>query len=254
MIVRASGGRCPSAAAASTSWPYFAARSVPSDATGATGDWHDVLALPMGDMAMVVGDSSGRGAKASPLKEALQPALRRLALGGAPPGGILARLRAGLRKTDAGLATVVYVVVAPRRREVGYVSAGHPPPLLVGSDGSARFLGGSLGPPLGAPWASSEPSLGRHRLRPGDTLVLYTDGLIESPERDVETGLRRLAGLARRWAGAPLDEVCARLVGLGLDRDGPPDDLTALAVRWGQAEPGSCSVKASGRATTPKGK
>ena len=71
-----------------------AASFLPSDrAGGASGDWHDVIALPSGDVAVAVGDAAGRGVQASPLKDALQGGLRRMALTGAPPLELLAHLR-----------------------------------------------------------------------------------------------------------------------------------------------------------------
>jgi serine phosphatase RsbU (regulator of sigma subunit) len=210
-----------------------AAASVPSDpVTGATGDWHDVLALPGRDVAVVVGDAAGRGARAAPLKDALQRAVRQLTGRGATPATILARLRSMLAPIDDGLATVVYAVVRPSRGDVVFANAGHPPPLLIGGDGSLRFLVDSLGPALGAPDTGSDLVLGRSPLQPQDTLILYSDGLIEKGhDRDVCRGFHRLAALAERCAGAPVCDVRERLVDLGLDGPWPLDDLTALVLR-----------------------
>jgi serine phosphatase RsbU (regulator of sigma subunit) len=212
------------AAAASIPWD-------PSDA--ASGDWYDTLDLPNGDMGFVVGDAAGRGAQAAPVKEALQPALRQLAECGAGPGEILEHLRRIVGPVDDGLATVVYAVVAPDAGDVVLVSAGHPPPLLVHEDGSAQFLSEGVAPPLGAPCRESGAAVSHARLAPGDTLVLYTDGLIERPGRDIADGLRRLAASASGWARASVAEVCPALMRLGYAGGRPVDDLTALAVRFG---------------------
>lgn len=158
-----------------------AAASVPSDpVTGATGDWHDVIALPGRDVAVVVGDAAGRGARAAPLKQALQQAARQWTARGATPAAVVAHLRALLAPIDDGLATVFYAVVRPTRGDVVFANAGHPPPLLIGRDGSTRLLTDSLGPPLGAPCTGADIASGRIPLPPQETLVLYSDGLIET--------------------------------------------------------------------------
>lgn len=220
-----------------------AARSLSADgANGASGDWHDLLRLPMGRLAIVVGDAGGRGAQASPLKMALQGALRRVASDGASPAEILACMRGLVEQMEDGLATLLYGIVGPARDCVMLVNAGHPPPLLVRGDGSVVFLRGGLGPPLGAP--SSAPAIPAFcPLRPGDTLLLYTDGLIEGPGRDVGEGLDRVAGVGRSSSGASPHEICDRLIELGLDGEAPTDDLTAMVVRLAGPEPDTAPTR-----------
>jgi serine phosphatase RsbU (regulator of sigma subunit) len=211
-----------------------AAASRPSVAApGASGDWHDVIALPSGDVAVAVGDAAGGDATA-PLKTFLQADLRRAARAGAGPGETVGRLRGTLQAADA-MATLVYAVVAPLHGEIAFVNAGHPPPLLVRVDGTARFLTWGVGPPLGAP--AGEAEVGQARLRPGDTFVLYTDGLIEHRRQSVDQGLGRLAAMADRWAPAPLDQVCDQLVRLGGEDGGQAEDATALAIRLPASAP-----------------
>ena len=210
-----------------------AASCLPSDrAGGASGDWHDVIPLPSGDVAVAVGDAAGRGVQASPLKDTLQGGLRRMALTGAPPLELLAHLREVMGSDREAFATFVYAVVEPDRGDVLVTNAGHPPPLLVGRDRQARFLTESLDPPLGAPRPGSAPALGRAHMQAGDTLVLYTDGVVESRSRDIGEGLGSLAAAAMRWADSSLDDLCARLLSLGLgDENEHPDDLTVIALR-----------------------
>jgi serine phosphatase RsbU (regulator of sigma subunit) len=206
--------------------------TLPSDREGgASGDWHDVIALPSGDVAVVVGDAAGHGVQARPLKDALQRGLRGMAMTGTEPSELVNGLDNVVVPDRDGYATVVYAVVEPKRGEVVLTNAGHPPPLLVGRGGSARFLTDTLDPPLGAPRAPTSPEVGRTPLRPGDTLVLYTDGLIERRSRDISTGLAALAALAARFASASLDELCARLLCMALDASDPSDDLTVIALR-----------------------
>jgi serine phosphatase RsbU (regulator of sigma subunit) len=221
----------------------FVATSVPSDiATGATGDWHDLIALPNGDMALVVGDAVGMGRDAAPLKEALQSTVRQRALAGETPAAIVAHLRRVVGHLQDAFATIVYAVVKPLGGEVAMINAGHPPPLLVTRDGSVSFLADPPMPLLGAPCTATEPPLGRARLRPGDTMVLYTDGLIESPGAALDEGMERLASIAGRCAQAPLDQLCNGLVTLGLEGS-RVDDLTAVALRF--SEPRNRAVLAA---------
>jgi serine phosphatase RsbU (regulator of sigma subunit) len=205
--------------------------SVPSDPVGgASGDWHDVLPLPTGELALVVGDACGRGAAAAPLRDQLQLAIRELALRDATPSVVLDELRDALGTSDSLFATLVYAVVGPDGGAIDFVSAGHPPPLIVDRRGSARYLAGGVDPPIGAP--TLHPSVAHHaNLRQGDTLLLYTDGLIERRGLDVHAGLGRLAAFACGMSRTSLAEVCSTLVALGLEGDSPPDDLTALAAR-----------------------
>ena len=205
--------------------------SVASDREGgASGDWHDVITLPSGDVVVVVGDAAGHGVQARPLKDALQSGLRRMAMTGTKPCQLVIGLDNVIFPDRDGYATMVYAVVEP-------TYGGRPdqcrpsPPLLVGRSDSARFLTDTLDPPLGAPRAPTSPEVGRTHLWPGDTLVLYTDGLIERRTRDIGAGLDGLAALASRCAGASLEELCARLLCMALDASDPPDDLTVILLR-----------------------
>jgi serine phosphatase RsbU (regulator of sigma subunit) len=130
-------------------------------------------------VVVVVGDAAGHGVQARPLKDALQRGLRRMAMTGTKPCQLVNGLDDVIVPDRDGYATMVYAVVEPTCGEVVLTNAGHPPPLLVGRGGSARFLTDTLDPPLGAPRAPTSPEVGRTPLWPGDTLVLYTDGLIE---------------------------------------------------------------------------
>jgi serine phosphatase RsbU (regulator of sigma subunit) len=225
-----------------------AAASVRFDAaTGASGDWHDVIGLPNGNVAVVVGDAVGHGAPAEPLKLSLQTTVRRLALAGRSPLQIVAHVRAQLESRDDAFATLLYAVIAPHGGHLSYTNAGHPPPLIVGRRGGVSFLAGGSCPLLGAPCADSAPAEGHSRVRPGDTLVLYTDGLIEAAHRDADIGLQRLAARASWSARAPLREMCNRLVCLGLDGARPTDDLTAVAVRLQRRQALYCATASSSR-------
>ncbi|MCU1378845.1 MAG: protein phosphatase [Acidimicrobiales bacterium] len=203
-----------------------AVRELPADLSGVSGDWSDLLTLPDGAMAVVVGDAAGHGPQARPVKDALRPALRRLARSGAAPADLLANLRPVLELLDGIFATVVCTAVTSDGRIV-VANAGHPPPLVLRADGSVRFLTENLQPPLGAPYERAEPVVQTVCLQPGDTLVLYTDGVVDHHDNQLDRGLARLAATALRSRHAPLDHLCRRLVALG----DPADDRTVLAVR-----------------------
>jgi len=148
------------------------------------------------------------------------------------PAEAIADLRAQLAPCRDMFATMVYATLGPLPGTVVVASAGHPPPLIVGPGGSVCFLEGGLGPALGVPWSEAQAVVATE-LPPGCTLVLYTDGLVESARRQLDEGLERLASVAGAAAGAPLSELCRRLVGVGLEEGEPTDDLTAIAVRTG---------------------
>ena len=108
--------------------------------------------------------------------------------------------------------------------------AGHPPPLLLTPDGQARYLEAGQGLVLGASWATgaSRPDA-TLPLPPGSTLLLYTDGLIEIPGSDLDSGLVRLRRHALALAHAPLDTLCDEL--LARMPPGSTDDVALLALR-----------------------
>jgi serine phosphatase RsbU (regulator of sigma subunit) len=107
------------------------------------------------------------------------------------------------------------------------VSAGHLPPVLFGADGTGSLLELPVGPPLGTGVGGYEPTT--RRLTPDETLVMYTDGLVERRKEDIDVSLARLAGLRlppRSTVDSALDHVLARL-----DAPRAEDDVAALAAR-----------------------
>jgi anti-sigma regulatory factor (Ser/Thr protein kinase)/anti-anti-sigma regulatory factor len=129
------------------------------------------------------------------------------------------------------------VLLDPVAGTLSYTTCGHPAPLILGLDGGSRFLPATTAGPLGT---GSVPVLARTTLRPGELLLLYSDGLIERPNRAITDGMAELARVAgdaaanrafpARSAAAPADRVCQQTVEL-LTRTGYADDVTALAVQ-----------------------
>ncbi|SOF02054.1 PAS domain S-box-containing protein [Streptomyces sp. OV198] len=162
------------------------------------GDWLDVLTLPDNKTGMIIGDVMGHGIRAAAFMGQLRTMARALASQSVPPIDLLQQLDATVADFgDCELATCAYAVYDPATASCLITRAGHPPPLLVDPHGAVRFLDGTCGPPLGAPVSDAFESE-RVPLPPGSLLALYTDGLIESHDHDLDHGLGRLAHALRQ--------------------------------------------------------
>ena len=187
------------------------------------GDWYDVVALPDGRLGLTVGDVVGRGLLAATTMGQLRSALSALALSADSPARVLDGLERFARQVEgARLATVAYAVLDPVGGTLRYACAGHPPPLLVGPDGSTEFLEDGRSPLLCAlpPGLAGPRAEGSARLRPGARLLLYSDGLVERRRESLDVGLDRLAAHAAAAGDGPgwSDELVARmLTGAGGD-------------------------------------
>ncbi|MFI1714729.1 PP2C family protein-serine/threonine phosphatase [Streptomyces litmocidini] len=192
------------------------------------GDWYDVLALPDGRILLAVGDIAGHGIDAVTGMVALHNAQRALAFTGRSPRRLMEWLNEVTLRTSGGVtATAVCALYDPEDRGLLWTSAGHLPMVLL-RDGRARLLEPPRDLLLGAvpSYAYHEQRIG---LRPGDTLLLYTDGLIERRHDGLDEGVARLAAEAERLAGhAPDTLVDALLATAAGDTD---DDTSIVAVR-----------------------
>ncbi len=206
------------------------------DASHVGGDWYDAFTLGDGDTALVIGDVSGHDLDAAAGMAQLRNVLRSYAWSQKePPSRIVERVdRAVLRITDVSMATLVLGTLTTDdegRWTLRWTNAGHPPPLLVTRDGVTEYLTDGGGMLLGT--GTDRPRVdGSTALPPGSTLVLYTDGLVESPTHSIDDGLDRLrrnaAALAHRPVEAFTDELLRRA--RPADND---DDVALLAVRIG---------------------
>ncbi len=194
------------------------------------GDWYDVLPLPCGDAGLVIGDVLGHDLQAAARMGQARSALRAYAADGHPPAAVVERLNRLLTRTDPDfLGTCCYLQFSPRHDTVTMVSAGHPPPLLISPDGDARPVELETNLPLGVDDAATYSStvVG---LPPGATLVLYTDGLVESRSESLDVGLARLADVPAQARGVDLETLADRFL-----THGPPDhvrdDVTLLLLR-----------------------
>ena len=193
------------------------------------GDWYDVMQLPGGEIALAMGDVVGRGERAAALMGQLRNAVRAYAFDGKSPAEALEAVSGLLLEAGSEhMATMIYAVLDTETGEIRLVNAGHPPPLLVVAGGAARLLDGSNGPPLGAlPGARyGETCI---VLSPGDTLLLYTDGLVEDRTTPLEQGLERLR---RAAVNGPQDpEAFCSYVLSGVGASSCDDDVAMLAVQ-----------------------
>ena len=167
------------------------------------GDWYDAFALPDGTSAVVVGDVAGHDRDSAAIMGQLRSLTRGIAYtSGEPPAAVLTRLDAAM--AGLGVTAVATALVARLRSRddgsvgVTWASAGHPPPLLLAADGTARMLDRTDDLLLGLDPATRRTD---HtvELAPGDSLVLYTDGLVERRGSSID---ERLAALVADLDGS----------------------------------------------------
>ncbi|GAA3833078.1 SpoIIE family protein phosphatase [Streptomyces chiangmaiensis] len=226
---RATGGP-----AAEVAWRYL-----PADSHhGVGGDWFDVIPLSGARIALVVGDVVGHGINAVATMGQLRTAVHTLAHMDLSPAELLAHLdelvvRLGGDDDAEDLATVgigatcLYAVYDPVTRRCTMARAGHPPPAIIDPHGGLTFPDLPAGTPLGLGLALFESVT--MELPEGSVLALYTDGLIEARDQDIDVGMDRL-GAALACPGLPLDDLCSTVVD-ALPTQAPGDDATLLLAR-----------------------
>jgi serine phosphatase RsbU (regulator of sigma subunit) len=198
------------------------------------GDWYDLIDLDARRLAVAVGDVVGHGLEAAGTMGQLRSALSAAIRATGRPATALTTLAAHAHTVDGALATTaVQVVIDQSALTVTYSRAGHPPPLLAHGDGAVEVLDSATDPPLGAGDDSLPRCEATVGYRPGSTLVLYTDGLIERRGEDIYAGLDRLAHSVEHHqvlGPEPLaDAVLADLV--PAPQRGPDDDTALVVVR-----------------------
>lgn len=173
------------------------------------GDFYDLIRLDETNVAAVIGDVQGHSVEAAALMGQVRTAVH--ATAGAPPGEVLGRTNRLLTDLDTGLFTsCVYAHLDLAGSRVYLSSAGHPPPLLRHPDGRVQVLDLPPGLLLGIDPAADYPTT-QLPLHSGDVLTMYTDGLVETPETDLDEAIAGLAGRLtrsrRRSAGALADTL-----------------------------------------------
>ncbi|MFJ3982305.1 SpoIIE family protein phosphatase [Streptomyces fungicidicus] len=203
----------------------IATRYLPGTLLGRVGgDWFDAVKLPGARTAFVVGDVMGHGLNSAAMMGQLRTAVRTMAALDLPPAQLLRNLDdLAQRLGDTYLATCLYAVFDPIAGELHLANAGHIPPVLVrAEDGRSELLDLPTGAPVGVGGVPFEAV--RVPVRPGDRLVMCTDGLVEVRGEDIGAGLAALCESAAHPA-ASMDDACDTII-------------RALAATFPEAGPG----------------
>ncbi|GAA4013389.1 hypothetical protein GCM10022232_64550 [Streptomyces plumbiresistens] len=208
---------------------------------GVGGDWYDVIPLSGARVGLVVGDVAGHGLNAAATMGRLRTTVRALAVLDLDPGELLARLddlvaqaRIGIHpahgdpREDAAIgARCLYAVYDPCSGQCCVASAGHLPPVVARPDSDAGLLDLAVGPLLGVgglPFETTE-----FRLPEGSMLALFTDGLVQRPDEDLDVGVEELCRALSQPGTSPA-EACSVIA--ASSPDGPAqDDAVLLLVR-----------------------
>ncbi|MBV6703404.1 SpoIIE family protein phosphatase [Kitasatospora aureofaciens] len=204
--------------------------------SGVSGDWFDVISLPGSRVALVVGDVVGHGLHAAATMGRLRTAVHNFSTLDLPPDELLGHLdelvnRIDQEEAETGTgvtgATCLYAIYDPVSQLCTIARAGHPPPALVGPDGSVVFPELPIGPPLGTGGMLFETA--QVHLAEGTQIVLYTDGLIEERTRDFDVGMELLREVLSQRIREP-EEHCQALLD-GLLPAHPQDDVALLIAK-----------------------
>lgn len=235
----------------------MAARYAPGvDGNAAGGDFYDAFTLPDGRLAVVLGDVAGHDVRAAALMGQVRAALRALALGEPDPAIVLRgldRLVTSLgaeAHSDELFVTVVYGVIDPATNELTLASAGHPAPLLrrgkPGERPAATYVSVPPGVPLGLDGRRTTSTVD---FLPGDTLLLFSDGVVERRHRDLSDGLRRLSTALATATGGDPRTLCA--VATSAVPGTTEDDVAVLAVEHARTPSRSASMAVPAEPTAP---
>ncbi|MEW1772991.1 SpoIIE family protein phosphatase [Streptomyces sp. NPDC086777] len=182
------------------------------------GDWYDIIPLPSGRHALVIGDVQGHDVRAAGLMGQLRIALRAYAAEGHRPDAVLSRASRFLHgityaEDDADLrfATCLYVEADPATGVLEIARAGHPDPAIRMADGTVLRRPTAGGLPLGIDPDADYPTT-RFALEPGETMMICTDGLIETGGHDMESGWQRIRAIMEEHGDGDLEKLADGLV------------------------------------------
>ncbi|WP_434743599.1 SpoIIE family protein phosphatase [Micromonospora sp. SH-82] len=235
----------------------IAARYAPGvDGNAAGGDFYDAFLLPSGRLGVVLGDVAGHDVQAAARMGQVRAALRALALADPRPDVVLAgldRLVASLgaeADTQELFVTVVLGVVDADDLSVTLASAGHPAPLIrrctADGDSTAEYVDLPPGPPLGLGGRFATTTV---RFVPGDTLLLFSDGVVERRRQSLSAGLARLTEAVAEAGNGDPRALCA--VASGAVDDATEDDVAVLAVEYALRPSRSVSMEVPAEPTAP---
>ncbi|MFE2884219.1 SpoIIE family protein phosphatase [Streptomyces sp. NPDC059272] len=224
--------RLPEQTALDVAYRYLPAKA------GVGGDWFDVLPLSGARVALVVGDVVGHGLHAAATMGRLRTAVHNFSALDLPPDELLGLLDELVGRIDQDEttedsvapvtgATCLYAIYDPVTLRCTVARAGHPPPALIRPDGTVDFPDVPAGPPLGLgglPFETAELELAE-----GTRLVLYTDGLVEDRERDIDVGLEMLRTALTHSGDSP-EDTCRAVLDSELSVR-PSDDIALIVAR-----------------------
>ncbi|GAA2257433.1 hypothetical protein GCM10010415_18590 [Streptomyces atrovirens] len=213
-----------------------------SDELEVGGDWYDVLPVPGDRITLAIGDVQGHSASAAAVMGQLRVAMRTHAADGHELASLMRAANQSLCDMETELfATCCLVDIQPEDGTLRMVRAGHTHPMLVGPEGRCTSLTGPVCPPLGLfPYADGECVVTEAVLPEGGILLLYTDGLVETPGQDYDKGVGELAERLTRWAGnarasrghpPDLEQLVEHVVTPVGRGPGRSDDIAVLVVR-----------------------
>jgi anti-sigma regulatory factor (Ser/Thr protein kinase) len=197
------------------------------------GDWYDVFQLDDEHVIFSVGDVMGKGAPAAALMGQVRSAIRAYAVVGQSPSEVLSSLDHLFDAlVEDRVVTVVVGTINPKTGSVRLANAGHPPPLIVRADGGASFLSTQSSLLIAAGLGGSERPTHDLTLGSGDSLVMYSDGLVERRGELITTGMQRLSEAATAVAtgGWPLRAAAELATRLG--DDDRADDVVVLDLHY----------------------
>ncbi|MET9450693.1 SpoIIE family protein phosphatase [Streptomyces cinerochromogenes] len=196
------------------------------------GDWYDAVDLPADRFTVTVGDVVGHGLMAATVMGRLRSALSAATRTVHGPAQALEVLGLYARSVEGALAaTAVQVLVDCPSQLLIYSSAGHPPPVLLHPDGSCELLDKATDPPLGARPEHVPRPQANLAYTPGDTLVLYTDGLVERRGEDIDAGLVRLTSALATCTDFGAEHLADALLARLDVASGAADDIAIVVVR-----------------------
>uniref|UniRef100_UPI0031D49A9B PP2C family protein-serine/threonine phosphatase n=1 Tax=Saccharothrix mutabilis TaxID=33921 RepID=UPI0031D49A9B len=206
----------------------LAARYVPGAGSGVGGDWYDVFELPGGRIGLVIGDVVGHGLAAAVVMGRLRSALRAYALEYEDPAEVLGKLdRKATYFEHNTMVTVAYAVIHTATARMAVSVAGHPLPVVASPGRDTVLVDAVVDPPIGFNLATT----GRHTaavdLPQGALVVLYTDGLVERRDKDLDEGV---ALLRRSVTATPAETACVRVMAELVGDHAAADDIALLAV------------------------
>ncbi|MFC3573405.1 PP2C family protein-serine/threonine phosphatase [Streptomyces yaanensis] len=203
------------------------------------GDWYDALPLPDAALGLAVGSVTGSGPSAVAAMGRLRASLRAYAvMEGEDPVAVLSDLELLLRLTEpARSATALFAYCEPTLRKLTLAGAGHSPPLVIGPR-RTEFVETSLSAPLGMLACWEAPSI-EVTTEPGETVLLYTDGLLHRTGDPMDRAFARLHAVAasvprpvRTDPGAVADHILRSMLPDGLDQAESTEDVVLLAARF----------------------